>query len=350
MTATGARPPDALPPESKAMLSLVLVQRRSYQEIAEMLHMAPADVRKRAHTAAELLVGGPDQMPSPAARARIIDYLLGEQTVSERELTRSELTSLGASRAWAKRLAASLAPLAKEPLPSIPAPEPAPPEPTEPVEPAAPPERTPPRVAPPPVAPPPAFISARSEPPRQAAPPTSEEPPSGPRRGLIAAIVVAVVVAVAVAVIVAVTSGGSPTPAGVSTPATSVPATGTTPVETRGGKTVRRLVLVGTASSNRAFGSGAVISQRGKLLLLLQARGLAPNHHNLYGVWLYNGTGDARLLGFVSPPVGADGRFSSSVSLPNNAAHFHSLLVTLEPNDLPKSPGPTVLRSPLSLP
>ena len=92
-----------------------------------------------------------------------------------------------------------------------------------------------------------------------------------------------------------------------------------TPAGKKGGpsKTLRRLVLVGNASNNGALGEGVVISQRGKLLLLLQARGLAPNHHTFYGVWLYNTPGDARLLGFVQPPVGPSGTFSSSVALPN---------------------------------
>jgi hypothetical protein len=93
-----------------------------------------------------------------------------------------------------------------------------------------------------------------------------------------------------------------------------------------------------------------VTAHHGRLLLVLQARGLAPNDHDFYGVWLYNAPSDARLLGFVSPPVGADGTFSSRVSLPGNAAHFHAVIITRETTDLPRTPGPTVLRGPLSLP
>jgi hypothetical protein len=344
---------DTLPPESKAILSLLLVQGRSYQEIAEMLHMSPVDVRGRAHTAAQALMGDPGESPSPAGQARIIDYLFGEQSVSERELTRSELTSLDASRAWAKRLATNLSALAKDPLPSIPGPDPAPAEasapapaevssPAPPAAPAAEPDREQ-------EAPAPAPPGADREPVVPPPPRPAEARSYRPGRGVLAAIVVAVVAAVVVVIVIA--SGGSSPHTSASVPSVSSPATGTVPATSGSGKTVRRLVLVGTAPGNKEFGAGAVTSQHGKLLLLLQARGMTPNHGNFYGVWLYNAPGDARLLGFVSPPVGANGTFSSSVPLPGDAARFHSLIVTLERTDLAKSqPGPTVLRSPLSLP
>jgi hypothetical protein len=108
--------------------------------------------------------------------------------------------------------------------------------------------------------------------------------------------------------------------------------------------------LTPTDSASKALGAGAVVSQHGKLLLLMQARGLQPNRHNSYGVWLYNAPDDAELLGFVPQAVGADGTFSSSVNLPDDAVRFHALIVTLETSQLPKKPGPTVLRGSLSLP
>lgn len=316
------------------MLSLLLVQGRSYQEVATMLHMSSADVRERAHEAARLLLGENGEQPSPAGRARIIDYLLGEQSVSERELTRSELISLEVSRAWATRLSATFALFAHEPLPAIPGPQ------TSGL--AVAPEQADPRPAP--AAPP---VSD---------PPAAPEPPRGrtTRRGTIAGIAgiagaVIAVIAVIVAVVL-IATGGSSSPArpnsASTTPANS--ASSTTP-STGAGKTIRHLVLTGTASGQNAFGAGAVVSQHGGLLLLLQARGLAPNHHNFYGVWLYNSQQDAKLLGFVAPPVGAAGTFSSSVALPADATRFHSVIVTVEPTDLSKVPGTAVLRSPLSV-
>jgi hypothetical protein len=311
------------------MLSLLLVQERSFQQIADMLHMAPEDVRSRAHMAAEQLAGTGGDRLSPSGRARIIDYLFGEQSVSERELTRSELLSLDASREWARRLSAGLATIAREPLPSIPGPE------DDDVSAAS--------AAPEPV------ISALPP-----APTPSPAPASAERRHvhtgwLVAALMVFIGAFVAIVIIALDSGGDSSAPshparriAPVSTPAPSG--------STKGAKTVRRLLLTAVPSGSKAFGSGAVISQHGKLLLLLQARGLTANRHNSYAVWLYNAASDARLLGFVSPPVGAAGTFSSSVPLPDDAARFHSLIVTDESSDLPKQPGQPVLRSPLSLP
>jgi hypothetical protein len=83
------------------------------------------------------------------------------------------------------------------------------------------------------------------------------------------------------------------------------------------------------------------------MLLLLQARGLAPNHHNSYGVWLFNAPGDARLLGFISPPVGSSGSFSSGTPLPQDAVRFHTVIVTQETKPAPSEPGSVVLRAAL---
>jgi hypothetical protein len=143
-------------------------------------------------------------------------------------------------------------------------------------------------------------------------------------------------VAVVVVLIIALSGSSSPRPAA----STGHP-----------GQTLRRLVLAPAGSDRNALGAGEVIRQKGSgLLLLLQAHGLRANgHHDSYAVWLFNSPGDARLLGFVSPGVGAAGTFSSGVTLPDDAVRFHALIVTLEQSSQPTTPGPTVLRAPLSL-
>jgi hypothetical protein len=110
-------------------------------------------------------------------------------------------------------------------------------------------------------------------------------------------------------------------------------------------------VLAPAGSDRNALGAGDLIRQKsGGLLLLLQAHGLAANSHgDSYAVWLFNAPGDARLLGFVSPGVGAAGTFSSGVTLPDDAFRFHTLIVTLEQSSQPTTPGRAVLRAPLSL-
>jgi hypothetical protein len=293
-----SRPVDQLSPESRAVLSLVLLQSRSYADIAGLLQLSEDDVRDRAHTAARQLAETGEQ-PSELAQARIIDYLLGEQSVSERGDMRTELLDDPIARGWATRLADELAPLAKTPLPAIP----------------------------------------NSEAPA----PVSE--PRRPSSRWIAIAGIVIVIAVVVIVIIIAASGG-----GKSRTATTSRNTVTT-APTGGGQTVAKLILTPVGSNHSAFGAGAVERQNGRLLLLLQAHGLTPNTlHNSYGVWLYNSPADARLLGFVMPSVGRSGRFANNALLPAGASRFHTLIVTLETSSQPTRPGPLVLRAPLSLP
>jgi hypothetical protein len=322
---------DQLSPESRAVLSLVLLQSRSYADIADLLRLPEDEVRDRAHAAAEDLVAATDSLAA-GTRSRIIDYMLGEQSVSERAETRAELGASIPARMWATELGAALAPLAKAPLPAIPG---------EPVTPAPPavvptPEPARGRVA---VAPPTPRPSPIAQPrPLFAAPPG---PPAArlrhaPERSVPAVrIVVPALVAVAaiVVLIVALSGGGS---------------SGTH--HSAGSRTIHKLVLEPAGANHSALGAADLVRQKGgNLLLLLQGRGLAPNRHDAYAVWLFNTPGDARLLGFVSPAVGSDGTFSSGVQLPDDAFRFHALIVTLEQSSQPTTPGPMVLRAPLSL-
>jgi hypothetical protein len=70
---------------------------------------------------------------------------------------------------------------------------------------------------------------------------------------------------------------------------------------------------------------------------------------NAYAVWLYNSPTDSELLGFVNPGVGSTGRLSTAGPLPANASHYRDLLVTIETQDKPKSPGPIVLQGTVQL-
>ncbi len=329
------RPLDQLSPESRAVLSLVLLQSRSYSDIADLLRLEESEVRNRAHIAAEHLVEPTDDL-GPQTVARVIDYMLGEQTVSERAETRAELARSEPARRWATELAAALAPLAKTPLPTIPADPPEPPRADvdpAPVQPAPRPEL--PRL--PAIAPARRFVTTSTHTPRAAS--TADRRhgrrwPSVPPMTFVIGGVVAVVVTVVLIIVLS----GSSTPR---------------PVASTGhpGQSLRKLVLAAAGSDRKALGSGDVIRQKGgSLVLVLQAHGLRANgHHDSYAVWLFNSPADARLLGFVSPGVGAAGTFSSGVTLPDDAVRFHALIVTLEQSSQPTTPGPVVLRAPLSL-
>jgi hypothetical protein len=325
-----ARTLDELPAESKAVLSLVLVLGRSYEQIASLLRVSTDDIRGRAQRAADAVVGDAAEQPSVEARQRIVDYMLGQQPVSGRRVTRSELAGDPVARAWAQQLYDGLAPLTKTHLPAIP-----------PENPAA--------VAPP-VDGAPAAVNGRESPPtkpktvslrRQVVPPPRwrPSPPSISHARLLAWI--AVVVVAIVVLVLAITSGGQ-------TDRTKETQSAST--ASRASPPLSRIVLTAAGAQRKAAGSASLVRQEGELLLLMKAHGLTPNRHNDYAVWLFNGPTDARLLGFVAPAVGRNRRFSSGVSLPSNAFHFHSLIITLEASAEPTKPGQLVLRGAFSRP
>lgn len=89
----------------------------------------------------------------------------------------------------------------------------------------------------------------------------------------------------------------------------------------------------------------AYVSRHGRSYLIsITAQGVSPNGpKNVYAVWLSGGRRAPHLLGFVSQHVGASRRFSAEGALPNDAAAFRHLLVTLEYRTNPSHPGLVVL-------
>src|SRR4051812_27388721 len=111
---------DDLAPDQKAVLQLLLKQGKSYVELGAMLRTAPDTVRARAVAALEGL-GPRDGAPlAPERRAEVADYLLGQQSASERQATREFLEGSAAGRAWARVVAGELRPVAGDSLPEIP--------------------------------------------------------------------------------------------------------------------------------------------------------------------------------------------------------------------------------------
>jgi hypothetical protein len=274
-----------VPAQSSAVLSLVLARGKSLEQIAQMLRMEPADVRTRAVAAVDQIAAasGSRQEPSAEVRSLIVEYLLGEQSVTERERTRSVLRSSPVARSWARTVARSLRSMASAPLPAIP----------------------------------------------------DDGAPQARVRPVFAVAAFVILCGAVVAASVLFTGGGSSNTKG--------------KVSARAAHSVRRITLIPAANDSQAFGAAAIIRQGNSLLLLLQAQGLAPNRRDSYAVWLFNTPVDSRLLGFVSPPVGPSGRFSSGVTLPDDAVRFHTLIVTRERRARPPSPGQMVLRAPLAL-
>src|SRR5438094_2175034 len=112
---------DNLAPDQRAVLQLLLMQGKAYVELASLLRIAPEAVRDRAVAALEEL--GPRDGVALAAerRAEVADYLLAQQSASERAATREFLEGSAAGRAWARVVAGELRPLAGDALPDVPA-------------------------------------------------------------------------------------------------------------------------------------------------------------------------------------------------------------------------------------
>ncbi|HEV2062169.1 MAG TPA: sigma-70 region 4 domain-containing protein, partial [Solirubrobacteraceae bacterium] len=97
---------DDLKPDQRAALQLLLQQGRSYDEIASLLRIDESAVRERAHAALDAL--GPEDIPELTLELQdeIADYLLGQQTASQRAATRDFLERSAGGRAWARVVAA----------------------------------------------------------------------------------------------------------------------------------------------------------------------------------------------------------------------------------------------------
>ena len=342
---------DELPPDQRAVLDLVLQRGRSYDDIARLLAIDRAAVRARALAAFDGI--GPDTGLAPESRALITDYLLGQLPERVAEQTRDRLAESPYERAWARVLASELQPMASEPLPEIPdgtarakaqppandaasAPAPAPERPgAEPRSPKPKPERT--RL------------------------PRPSDRPSSRLGGAIFLILGAIVVVVVVVVLIAILSNGSSSKhtssasaaaSGTSTQSSTTAASGagTSTTSTNAAKVVGQINLNPPSGTGAAKGIAVIVEASNAFGVIIQASGLAPNSHNAYAVWLSNTPTDSTRVGFVNQAVGKNGKLETGGPLPANAARFKELLLTLETQNNPKTPGPVVLQGAFKLP
>jgi Sigma-70, region 4 len=335
---------DSLPPDQRAVIDLVLQRGRSYDDIARLLAIDRAGVRARALAAFEAI--GPETGISPESRALITDYLLGQLPDRVAEQTRERLASSPYDRAWARVLAAELAPLASTPLPEIPdgsrtvaAGSAGPAEAPRSHEPGG---------------------SAGTPKPRPRErgphrPPRLSDRPSSRRGGAIMLLVGAVIVVAVVVVLISVIGGGSPKHNSASTTVASDGTTAATTSTSSTSTTASKAQIVAQNNLNppsgggQAKGVGIVVKEGSAYGIVIEAQHVAPNNHNAYAAWLYNSPTDAYRLGFVNPPVGKNGQLQVGSPLPANAGRYKKLLLTLETQSNPKSPGTIVLQGPFSL-
>ena len=343
---------DSLPPDQRAVLQLVLQRGRTYDDIAQLLSIDRNAVGERAHAALDAL--GPQTRIEPGRRAEITDYLLGQQTEADAAQTRERLAGSASERAWARVVASELSPLATGGLPQIPT-EGAPEEPdlaptaaTEPPESDAAPASAP-------------RARARERESRPAAAQPAEERPVSRRGGAVLIGAAALVVVIVIVVIVA-TSGGSSSHHSSTTAAngsnntttTSSASTGSSGATGTTGATALAQFKLTSPTSSKTLGIAVLVRSAGKYGIEVVGQNVAPNTKtNAYAVWLYNSPSDAKLLGFVYPGVSSSGtsagKLETAGPLPTDASAFRELLVTVETQEHPKTPGPIILEGAVSL-
>ena len=254
-------PLEPLAPDQRAVVSLVLQQGRSYDEIAALLGIPVDAVRARAQAGLAALApanGLPGEVTAPLA-----DYLLGQQPDVDAESTRGLLAESAPARAWASGVAGALAGVARSPLPEVPGDDAPPTE--EPVaeEPPAQP------AAAPGDAPPPA---PRPRPVREAAG-DSGPPPASKLGGVL--LIAGVIAIVAVVLFLVLRSGGDddagqPVASGGATPTATA-----TPTPSAQPQVADQIRLRPTGGGN-AKGTMTVFLQGDQLLFALQGQNLPP--------------------------------------------------------------------------
>ena len=109
-----------LPPEQRAVLSLILERGKTYDEIAALLGIDAFAVRARAHAALDALAPRTASGLTPSRRAELSDYLLDQQDDEAYEATYHHLAASPTLRAWARVVAGELRTIAPEAIPEIP--------------------------------------------------------------------------------------------------------------------------------------------------------------------------------------------------------------------------------------
>lgn len=353
---------ETLPPDQRAVLQLILVQGRGYADLAALLKLDLDAVRSRAHAGVAALGerAGAGHALDDAQRARVTDYLLGQQDDGQRIVTFAELGDSAAACRWAQALRQQLAGIARTELPEVPAAASANGGSATPPAPA--------KATPAPASP---SAAVAGLPPSEPSPSTLAAPqPSAPRTAaqpsrLAGAALIAGAAALAIVLAIVLLGGDDDGDGGSSTSTSTTSAQTQTSARTQPSTTptvqprlVAQVNLNATAAGGEAIGIGLVQRSegtadggRGQLGLAIEAQRLPANGaQDIYAVWL-QGAASSRFLGFVPRQVRAGGRFTVSAALPANARDFSTVLITREGvTAVPQAPGETILSGALRLP
>jgi hypothetical protein len=315
-------PLNALAPDQRAVLQLVLTRERSYTQIAELLKISEDAVRARAHLGLSALA--PDvELPADKV-AQIADFLLGQQNGTPREATEALLRESNGAREWAETVHAQLLEVNGASLPELPdAAE-------EPVAVAAGPEAAP--------APRPRPLRDKPRTPAPAAAGASS------RLGGALLIGLAIIAIVVVVLVLFVFQGDDD-----KRPAASAPTATATPTAAATPAPVGEIQLKG-ARGAKGTGVMRLYTSQQQLAFTLEGTGVPPNRANeAYAVW-FRGPGDSvQRLGFAQP-VGSDGKLGTTGprsedldKFPRWLATFKQVVVSRESDAKATQPGPIVL-------
>jgi hypothetical protein len=283
---------DDLPPDQRAVLSLLVRQGKSHAEIAEMLGIPQHTVRDRARAALDALAEEPGQ-PAGAARTPAPDS--GRQTRAS-----------GAAQ----------------------------------------PSR-PPAVAPP------ASPGARDGG-RSGSLPTSRRAGALLLAALVVIIVVVVLLITSSGGSSGGSNNASSTQTGSSSATTTSPSVSgtskTSSASTTAGKPTldKQIPLTSPDAGSKTVGLVEVLSEGSKRAFYIAAEHLPPTSGFFYAVWLYNSPTSSAALGKI-PPVSSNGQAQGGALLPANAGDYHKILLTRETNEHATQPGPVVLSGAFSL-
>jgi hypothetical protein len=311
-------PLDALAPDQRAVVQLVLQRGRSYEQIAELLKISEDAVRARAH--AGLAALAPDvELPADKV-AQVADYLLGQQNG---QATQQLLRDNDAAYAWAATVRASLADVG--PVPELPDGEPGKPAPRP-----RPLRETRPRKRP---------VAATDTEGAAAA--------SSSRLGGALLIGGGVLAVVAVVLFLFVFGGDDDGDEPRSAAATATPTASATP------QAVGQIDLKAVKGS-QGRGVMTLYASQGQLAFTLEGTGVPQNRRNeAYAVWFTSPGGGSQRLGFAQP-VGEDGRLGTTGprtedldKFPRWLARYKQVVVSRERDGNAKTPGPIVLRGAL---
>lgn len=306
---------DDLPADQKAVLQLVLRQGRTYAEIAGLLKISEAAVQNRALTALDAI--GPAEAELDDERQdEVGDYLLGQQSASERAATRDFLEADGPARDWARQVASDLraAGVAGDDLPEIPA------EAAEVDE---------------------AFDALHAR--REA---RVQQERSSRLGGVLILVAALLVIAGGVLVLTGVI-GGNDDKSDSADVSTTDTGSSTTNANTQA--TVEKQInLTPPDGGSKPLGVANLVSQSGKRALAVVGQDLPASGH--YVLWLRNGS-KVKFLGFFPVVTGKGtnkGRLQGLVEAPSDYASYKEMLVSREASSTPKAPSTIVLKGSLT--